>query len=64
MLIIKFKYGDYIYFDNSLLKEKNATYTFGDLESKYGRPNLSLDDSDVIKIEARDREIYLKRLYG
>lgn len=64
MSIIRLKYGEYIWFDNSLLEEKNTAYTFGDLESEYGRPNLSLDDPDVIKIEAKDKEIYLKRLYG
>lgn len=56
--------GDCIWFDTSLLKEKNNLYTFGDLESEYGRANLSLDDADIIKIETKDKEIYLKRLYG
>ena len=40
------------------------TYTFGNLDNKYGRTNLSLDDIDVIKVIQEDKEIYLKRLYG
>ena len=42
----------------------STSYTFGSLDSKYGRANLPLDDIDVIKVIEKDKEIYLKRLYG
>lgn len=64
------KVGDYIYMSAELLNQKYAgystNYTFGDLDSKYGKENLSLNDIDVIKLEIKDsnKEIYLKRLYG
>ncbi len=60
----KLQNGDYIWFAKSLLEEKNSTYTFGDIESEYGRANFLLNDTDVIKIETKDKEIFLKRLYG
>ena len=42
----------------------STNYTFGSLDSIYGRNNLSLDDIDVIKVVTDKKEIYLKRLYG
>lgn len=39
-------------------------YTFGSLESKYGKENISITDIDVIKVAINKLEIYLKRLYG
>ena len=60
--------GDYIVFSDELLNPKyegySKMYTFGDLESKYGKNNISLTDIDVIKVVTKDKEIYLKRLYG
>ena len=60
--------GDYIYINNELLNPKyegySTHYTFGNLESKYGRANLSMDDIDVIRVIMNEMEIYLKRLYG
>ena len=60
--------GDYICMSAELLNTRYAgystNYTFGKMDSKYGRENLSLTDIDVIKIENTDKEIYLKRLYG
>ena len=62
------KSGDYIYISEELLNPKyegySTSYTFGSLESKYGRENIELNDIDVIKIEMNKKEIYLKRLYG
>ena len=62
------KAGDFISISAELLNPKYAgyslNYTFGNLESKYGKENIQLDDIDVIKIETEDKEIYLKRLYG
>ncbi len=60
--------GNYIHINKELLNNKydgySTFYTFGNLQSKYGRENLQLDDIDIIKIENEDKEIYLKRLYG
>ena len=64
----KIKIGDYISFSAELLNPRYAgystNYTFGSLESKYGKDNIKLNDIDVIKVETEDKEIYLKRLYG
>lgn len=42
----------------------STSYTFGSLDSAYGKNNLPLDDIDVIKVATDEKEIYLKRLYG
>lgn len=60
--------GDYIFMNEMLLDKTyegySSMYTFGSLDSVYGRKNLPLEDIDVIKIVIEDVEIYLKRLYG
>ena len=60
--------GDYIYLSAELLNPKydgySTSYAFGNLESIYGKENISLNDIDVIKLEKEGKEIYLKRLYG
>ena len=60
--------GDYIMFAEDLLNPKydgaSTTYTFGKLDSMYGRDIQSTQDVDVIKVITKDLEIYLKRLYG
>jgi len=62
------KAGDYININEELLNQKyegySSMYAFGSLESKYGKSNISMDDIDVIKVEAEELEVYLKRLYG
>lgn len=62
------KEGDYIFFSEELLDSKyegySTSYTFGNLENKYGKNNISVDDIDVIKVLVAEKEIYLKRLYG
>ena len=60
--------GDLIYINKELLDPKyegySTSYTFGSLESKYGKENISIDDIDVIKVVKGETTIYLKRLYG
>ena len=60
--------GEYIFFNEELLNPRydgySTSYTFGSLDSKYGKNNISLDDVDVIKFVMEEKEIYLKRLYG
>lgn len=62
------KIGDYIYINEELLNSTydgySTRYVFGNLESKYGKENISIDDIDVIKVIIDNLEIYLKRLYG
>ena len=62
------KVGDYIYISAELLNPKYAgystSYTFGKLENKYGKENISMNDIDVIKVVTSNLEIYQKRLYG
>ncbi len=64
----KLKIGDYIYMNKELLNPKydgySTNYTFGSLESKYGKENILITDIDVIKVVVDKMEIYLKRLYG
>ena len=55
--------GDELFVSRELLTE-NASYTFGSLESKYGKENVELGDQDVIKVRSGEKEIVLKRLYG
>ena len=62
------KTGDFIFINEELLNKKydgySTSYTFGNLENKYGKSNILIDDIDVIKLITDDKEIYLKRLYG
>ena len=64
----KIEVGDYISFSEQLLNPKyegySASYTFGNLDSKYGKSNIELNDIDVIRVEENEKSIYLKRLYG
>lgn len=62
------KVGNYIYINKELLNSEyegySTSYTFGSLENKYGKENISKYDIDVIKVVLDKMEIYLKRLYG
>ena len=62
------KVGDYISISEELLnpryEEYSTNYTFGSMDSEYGKDNLSPLDIDVIKLEIDKKEILLKRLYG
>jgi hypothetical protein len=67
-LMKKLQVGDCIYLSSELLNKNyegySTSYTFGDLNSQYGKKDIQLTDADVIKLEMRDSETYLKRLYG
>lgn len=60
--------GDIIYMNEQLLSDNyegySSFYTFGSLESIYGKANVSLGDIDVIELCSTGRTLYLKRLYG
>ena len=49
---------------NPMYKEYTSFFVFGKLDNICGKNNISLNDIDVIKIEKKNREIILKRLYG
>lgn len=60
--------NDYIYISEKLLdknyNEYSTMYTFGALDSTYGRNIDNENNPDIIKIELKDNSKYLKRLYG
>jgi hypothetical protein len=60
--------GDKIEFSKDLINPNfdgySLSYTFGNMDNKYGRLNAKLGDYDVIVLEKDGKEILLKRLYG
>ena len=62
------KENDYINLSAELLNPRYIEYTtffsFGKLDHICGKKDISLRDTDLIKVEMDEKEIYLKRLYG
>ncbi len=62
------KVGDYINISPKLLDIRyegySTNYTFGSVDSEYGKKFITPDDIDLIKLEINQKEIFLKRLYG
>ena len=62
------KEDDFIVMDECLLNPRHEkyshSYTFGPLDSVYGKENVTQADPDFISIIVDDEEISLKRLYG
>lgn len=62
------KVDDYINISAELLNPRYKEYTtyliFGNMNNICGRKDATPGDTDVIKVEMEDKEIYLKRLYG
>lgn len=60
--------NNYIYLSEKLLdknyKEYSSMYTFGLLDSIYGRKITNDNSPDIIRIDTKEKSIYLKRLYG
>lgn len=60
--------NDYINISAELLnpryKEYTTFFTFAKLDNICGKPNISLNDIDIIIIEKKNKKIMLKRLYG
>ncbi len=60
--------NDYISISAELLnpryKEYTTFFTFGKLDNICGKPDILLNDIDIIIIEKNNKEIILKRLYG
>ena len=64
----KIDISDFLYFSSELLDPMyegySKSYTFSNLNSKYGKRNLKEGDIDIIKVEQDGKEILLKRIYG
>jgi hypothetical protein len=62
------KVDDFIVMDECLLNPRYAgystSYTFGPMDSKYGKENVTQADPDFVVLIVDDEEIVLKRLYG
>ena len=62
------KEDDYIIMEECLLNPEyekySHSYTFGPLDSKYGKENITQADPDQIVIIVDNEEVVLKRLYG
>lgn len=62
------KAGNMLYINKELLNPKydgySTSYTFGNLDNKFGKDNIQKNDIDVIKLLIGDEKIYLKRIYG
>ena len=52
--------GDYLYMTDNVLKEVNI-FSYGKIDDS-NMDNISKDE--LIKVETKDKEYYLKRLYG
>ena len=65
---VKVSIGDYICVNRKLLDPNyegySKMYTFGNMDSMYGRGDLTEDDVDVIIVNQENKEILLKRIYG
>lgn len=65
---IKPNINDYIYISEKLLdknyKEYSKSYTFGNIDSIYGRKIEEDNDVDIIAISINNKKTYMKRLYG
>ena len=62
------KEDDFIVIEDCLLNPRyegySSSYTFGPLDSKYGKENVTQADPDWVVLIVDDEEIALKRLYG
>ena len=62
------KEGNYICMHEELLNSGyegySNNYTFGDINSKYGKSDIKENDIDSMLLICDDKQIKLKRLYG
>ncbi len=63
---IKPQIDDYIYISNELLNPRysgySTSYTFGNLDSKYGKESINLVDIDVIRIITNEKRNIFKTI--
>ncbi|MBP3461505.1 MAG: hypothetical protein J6K21_03740 [Bacilli bacterium] len=58
------KEGDYVYLNEEILENENIMYSFGPLDSKYGRKITEEKDKDLFILNKNGKNVYLKRYYG
>lgn len=60
--------GDFIEFNEDLLDETydgySLFYTFGSIDSVYGKENIDKNDTDIIVLITKEKNTFMKRLYG
>ncbi len=61
-------YGDILLFHSDLLNSKSECYShfysFGAIDSPYGRDKKNIDPRELIGLHTKENNIILKRIYG
>ena len=55
--------GDTLYIDGSIIRDERV-FTFGRLDSEYGRKIDSMNNKEVVVFKRKDKKYYMKRYYG
>lgn len=56
--------NDILYLSNTIVNNSKSFYTFGPLNSKYGKTLSPENADDILIIDNHESKIYVKRLYG
>ena len=55
--------GDTLYIDGGMIRNERV-FTFGRLDSEYGRKIDNMNDKEVVVFKRKDKKYYMKRYYG
>ncbi len=55
--------GDLLYIDGEMIRD-DRVFTFGKLDSEYGRKIDNMNDKEVVVFKRKDKKFYMKRYYG
>ena len=55
--------GDTLYIDGGMIRDERV-FTFGKLDSEYGRKIDNNNDKEVVVFKQKDNKYYMKRYYG
>ena len=55
--------GDTLYIDSGMIRDERV-FTFGKLDSEYGRKIDNNNDKEVVVFKQKDNKYYMKRYYG
>lgn len=55
--------GDTLYIDGGMIRDERV-FTFGRLNSEYGRKIDDMNDKEVVVFKRKDNKYYMKRYYG
>ena len=55
--------GDLLYIDGEMIRD-DRVFTFGKLDSEYGRKIDNMNDKEVVVFKRNDKKYYMKRYYG